>query len=297
MTSFGAGIEMRRCSGTSVSSKPWSLSACASCSNARVSAAIDVDPLLADLGLELAGRAGGDLTAVIDQDDAVGQRIGLLEVLGGQQQRDALGDQLADRRPDDLAAARVKAGGRLVEHQQLRLLDQAGGEVDAAPLAAGELLDQPARELGGIEALESARRALAAAACALEPRSRAISMRFSRAVRFGSSAANWPVSEIVRRTARASLTTSWPLTLALPPSGRSSVASMRTVVVLPAPLGPSSENDGAFGTWRSRSSTAMKSPKRLVRPCRLDCKIVHGAEYYSRCKNSATANFAVSFVV
>ena len=60
-------------------------------------------------------------------------------------------------------------------------------------------------------------------------------------MRFLSSAANWPVSEIRSRTRAASLTTSWPPTQARPPSGRSSVASIRTVVVLPAPLGPSSD--------------------------------------------------------
>ena len=40
------------------------------------------------------------------------------------------------------------------------------------------------------------------------------------------------------RTSPASATTSCPATRALPPVGRSSVVSIRTVVVLPAPLGP-----------------------------------------------------------
>ncbi len=73
------------------------------------------------------------------------------------------------------------------------------------------------------------------------PRRRAISRRFSAAVRFLSSAANCPVSEITRRTRSASATTSCPAIRALPASGRSSVASIRTIVVLPAPFGPSSE--------------------------------------------------------
>ena len=48
-------------------------------------------------------------------------------------------------------------------------LDQAGGQVDAAPLAAGELLDEPVRELGSVKALEQLigdARGLAAAAAA-----------------------------------------------------------------------------------------------------------------------------------
>ena len=98
------------------------------------------------------------------------------------------------------------------------------------------------------------------------PRSRAIRIRFSRAVRFLSSAANWPVSEIRLRTVLASRTTSWPAMRAKPASGRERVASMRTVVVLPAPLGPSSATTVHGSTRRSRSSTATKLPKLLVRP-------------------------------
>ena len=95
-----------------------------------------VDPLRPDLGLELGRRAGRDLAAAVDQHDAVGERVGLLEVLGRQQQRHALRDERADRRPHDLAAAGVEARGRLVEHEHVRGVDQAGGEVDAAALAA-----------------------------------------------------------------------------------------------------------------------------------------------------------------
>ena len=139
----------------------------------------DVDALLADLRLQLRGRAGGDLAAVVDQHDAVGERVGLFEVLRRQQQRDAFADELADRAPDDLAAARVKAGRRLVEHEQLRTVDQPGGEVDAAALAAGQVLDEAVAELADVEALdqlvdERARRARP------RPRRRAIRLRFSR---------------------------------------------------------------------------------------------------------------------
>ena len=100
----------------------------------------------------------------------------------------------------------------------------------------------------------------------LRPRSRAMRTRFSRAVRFLSSAANCPVSEIRSRTRAASVTTSYPPTRAWPASGRRSVASIRTVVVLPAPLGPSNETTVPSSTSRERFSTAMKSPKRFVRP-------------------------------
>ena len=64
--------------------------------------------------------------------------------------------------------------------------------------------------------------------------------RFCRAVRISSTAAFWPVRPIRRRTRRGCLRTSIPPTQARPPSIRSSVARIRTAVVLPAPLGPSS---------------------------------------------------------
>ena len=50
----------------------------------------DLDPLAADLGLELVGGAAGDDLAVVDDRDRVGQLVGLLEVLGREQQRRAL---------------------------------------------------------------------------------------------------------------------------------------------------------------------------------------------------------------
>ena len=42
---------------------------------------------------------------------------------------------------------------------------------------------------------------------------------------------------------------------------------MRTVVVLPEPFGPSSENTVPTGTCRSSPSTARTSPKSFVSPC------------------------------
>ena len=63
--------------------------------------------------------------------------------------------------------------------------------------------------------------------------------RFSTPVSSSSTAANCPVRLIAARTSAACRTTSLPATYAVPASGLSSVDRMRTVVVLPAPLGPS----------------------------------------------------------
>src|SRR5580704_1870666 len=53
----------------------------------------DLQTGAAGLRLQLGGGAAGDHAAVIDDDDPVGELIGLVEVLRGQQQRDAVGDE------------------------------------------------------------------------------------------------------------------------------------------------------------------------------------------------------------
>src|SRR5215207_5655696 len=60
--------------------------------------------------------------------------------------------------------------------------------------------------------------------------------------------------------------------VALPPVGRSSPSSMRSVVVLPAPFGPSRPYTSPAATVNDRSSTATSSPppgsgKRLLSFC------------------------------
>src|SRR5918996_2223982 len=59
---------------------------------------------------------------------------------------------------------------------------------------------------------------------------------------------------------------SWPSTRASPASGRNRVASMRIVVVLPAPFGPRTPYTEPLRTARSTPSTARVSPKDLTRP-------------------------------
>src|SRR5215204_308273 len=90
--------------------------------------------------------------------------------------------------------------------------------------------------------------------------------RFSRPVRYGSTAAYWPARPIRRRTAPGCATTSRPATRARPASGASSVARIRTVVVLPAPFRPSSASTLPVASSRSTPSSAGTAPKRLVSP-------------------------------
>jgi hypothetical protein len=88
----------------------------------------------------------------------------------------------------------------------------------------------------------------------------AISSRFSRPVRKPSTAENWPVTPIAARTASGSAATSWPATRTVPASAGISVLRISTVVVLPAPFGPSSANTEPSGTARSMPSSTGVGP-------------------------------------
>jgi hypothetical protein len=78
----------------------------------------------ADGGLELVRGALGDHPAGVDDGDPVGQLIGLIEILGGEQDGGAAGDQGADGVPHLASGARIEARGRLIEEDQRRLGDE-----------------------------------------------------------------------------------------------------------------------------------------------------------------------------
>ena len=68
-----------------------------------------------------------------------------------------------------------------------------------------------------------------------------------------------------RRTSPASATTSSPATRASPEVGGSSVHSIRTVVVLPAPFGPRNPNTSPERTVKSMPRTASIPPLKVRR--------------------------------
>ena len=101
--------------------------------------------LPAELGLQAGRGAARDHAAAVDDDEVVGELVGLLEVLRGEQHGDTVGGEAADDVPHARCGARVEAGGRLVEEQHRGPADEAGGEVEPAPHAAGVGLDRAAR--------------------------------------------------------------------------------------------------------------------------------------------------------
>ncbi len=107
--------------------------------------------------LEFGGGALGEGAAAAEDGDAVGEPVGLLQVLGGQEDRRTARGEFADHLPQLLAVARVEAGGRFVEEHHAGgagAADESGGQVEAAAHAARVRPGQPAAGLGEAEAFE-----------------------------------------------------------------------------------------------------------------------------------------------
>jgi hypothetical protein len=112
----------------------------------------DLDDRAGKVRLERRRGVVGHDVAVIDHGDAVGQAIGLFEVLRGEQHRRALGDQLADDGPQLGAALNVEARGGLVQKEYRRALHEGGGHVEAPPHAARVGAHRP---VGGVAQVET----------------------------------------------------------------------------------------------------------------------------------------------
>ncbi len=118
-----------------------------------------VEPQLDDLpagvlGDEFTGRALGDDAAHVHDHEPVAQLLGLVHVVRGQHERDALALELPQPLPHEVARLRVEAGGRLVEKQQVGLVDQGPRDGEPSLHAAGERVDLVAFAIGELHEVE-----------------------------------------------------------------------------------------------------------------------------------------------
>src|SRR4051795_13384801 len=88
----------------------------------------------------------------------------------------------------------------------------------------------------------------------------------STTVSFGYIDAVWRLTPMRGLSPSTPFATSMPRTIAWPPSGGRSPSRISTVVVLPAPLGPSRPKTSPGITSKSMPSTARTSPYCLTRP-------------------------------
>src|SRR5579884_2787361 len=98
----------------------------------------EVDP--ADLGIvaELLGAAGPEDPAIVDDIGAVRDGEGLADIVVRDENADAGVLQIEDNPLQFQYLDGVDAGERLIEEEEAGLDDQGPGDLDAAPLAAGE---------------------------------------------------------------------------------------------------------------------------------------------------------------
>src|SRR5437588_642256 len=96
------------------------------------------DAIVRRADAELAWWPDREDPPLLDDRDAVGESLGLVEVVRRQQDRLSEVAQRGDRRPGGAPGLRVEAGGGLVEEDQLGVADERKGEVQPPQLSAGE---------------------------------------------------------------------------------------------------------------------------------------------------------------
>ncbi len=196
----------------------------------------------------------------------VGQRVGLLEVLGGEQHGDPVAEQLPDGVPHLLPTGRIEPGGRLVEEEHRWTGHHARREVDPPSHAARVSLHDPVGGIDQVESFEQFARSgtrLASAHVAQLADQHQVLPAGEEPVQGGVLGGDAdPASHLGRVRHDVDAGHPWPV----PASGRARVVRIRTAVVFPAPFGPSSPRTVPAGTAKSTPPRASVSPYLLTRP-------------------------------
>ena len=111
-----------------------------------------LEPVAADLQLELVRRPLGDHAPVVDHGDSPGETVGLVEVLRRQEHRRPLGHERPDRVPEGEPAADIEPRRRLAEEEHRRGSDAGRREGLPPPPPAPDpppRLHRPAGRGGG----------------------------------------------------------------------------------------------------------------------------------------------------
>src|SRR5580704_788393 len=88
---------------------------------------------------QLVGTPTGDDAAGLDESDPVAEALGLVGVVGDQQDGDAVVAQLLDEPPALPPGGRVEAGRQLVEDDEAGAADESEGDREPLLLPAGQL--------------------------------------------------------------------------------------------------------------------------------------------------------------
>ena len=209
-------------------------------------------------------RADRDQPALADDAQPVAV-FRLVHEMAGDQHGDAGVGQRADARPELAARQRIDAGGRFVEEQDVRPVQQRRGQRQALLQAERQFAGDAVGDVAQFEPRQARRRCAAPAPRGPGRRRgrRSAGSPAPTARHRARSAA--PCSRCGRAPRRGRAADPAPATRALPPDGRSRPHSMRKMVDLPAPFGPSRPKISPRATAKLTWSTAVKSPKRRTR--------------------------------
>ena len=106
-------------------------------SGVEVGAAVEADLVVA--AAQLGERAVGDQVTLIEDDDAVGEALGFVELVGGQHDRTTAGRKTANDGADRVAAVHIHPRGGLVEEGHFRLRSHGQCQRDTLLLTAAEV--------------------------------------------------------------------------------------------------------------------------------------------------------------
>jgi hypothetical protein len=81
---------------------------------------------------QVARRTGGDQHAMVDDRQPRRQAFGFVHEMRRQQDGLAGSEQLPEAVPDEVACLRIESGGRLIQDQQLGIVDERACERQAA---------------------------------------------------------------------------------------------------------------------------------------------------------------------
>ena len=193
----------------------------------------------------------------------VAEPLDRLHLVARQHERAPLAPQVQQHLAHEVGAHGVEAAQRLVEDQDLRLVQDGGHELHLLLHALGQLVELALAPLGQAQPLQPGPHA-----------ARGLRARHALEAREDTGAGPPPPSAGRARAPRACSPTrsraAWsagrPSRWTVPASGARMFITMRRVVVLPAPLGPSRPNTLPRGIASERSLTATWPSKALVTP-------------------------------
>ena len=228
------------------------------------------DPVaLADEVDQLAARPLGPDPPLVDDPDAVAEPLRLLHVVGRVEDRHPLLAEGLDARQDRVPALRIDADGRLVEDEQLRPVEEADGDVQAALHAARELLGPVLRPVGQADDLEELGDPVAQ-----RPAAHAVELAEEDEVLAGGQVrvdrqvlGHVADGGLGRGRARDRSAGRRRRPRRRPGVRRPQIIEI--VVVLPAPFGPSRPYVSPGAISKPTPSTASRSPNRFTRPVQL----------------------------